>query len=238
MKKVIKQILILNGGSGTRVKSISNKKPKCLIKIHSNTFLFLQLKEIKKQGIKDIVISCGYKSHMIINEIKKSYIKELNLNIKVSSEKTKLGTGGAILNALEHLDDYFFMIYGDSWLNVNYKSVAKNFFKSKKSSVMTLINTSLIKNHKSNVILKNDKIISYEKNNNDKNFKYIDYGLIAFKKDVFSSFKKNLNIKKFDLKKIIKILIKDNNLIGHVVKKKFYTIGTPQDIKVIKKIIK
>ena len=89
MKKKIKQILILNGGTGTRVKSISKGRPKCLIKICNKTFLYLQLGEIKRQGIKDIVICCGYKSQMIIDEIKKKYIKDLNLNIKISTEKKK-----------------------------------------------------------------------------------------------------------------------------------------------------
>ena len=238
MKKKIKQILILNGGTGTRVKSISKGAPKCLIKIYNQTFLYLQLCEIKRQGIKDIIISCGYKSLMIINEIKKKYIKDLNLNIKISTEKKKLGTGGAILNAYKYLDDLFFVIYGDSWLNVNYKIVAKKFLNSKKSSIMTLINVSLVKNHRPNILLKNNKITSYKKNSSDKSFQYIDYGLIAFKKDIFSSFKKNFIIKKFDLKKIIKRLIKDKDLIGHVVKKKFYTIGTPEDFFQFKQIIK
>ena len=103
---------------------------------------------------------------------------------------------------------------------------------------MTLINVSSVKNHKPNILLKNNKIVSYKKNNNDKSFKYIDYGLIAFKKNVFLNFKKNFVLKKFDLKKIIKGLIKKNELIGHVVKKKFYTIGTPEDIFQFKKIIK
>jgi NDP-sugar pyrophosphorylase family protein len=238
MKKKIKQILILNGGTGTRVKSISKGGPKCLIKICNKTFLYLQLGEIKRQGIKDIVISCGYKSQMIIDEIKKKYIKDLNLNIKISTEKKKLGTGGAILNAYKYLDDCFFVTYGDSWLNVNYKAVGKKFINSKKSSIMTLINVSSVKNHRPNILLKNDKIVSYKKNNNDKSFKYIDYGLIAFKKNIFLNFKKNFVLKKFDLKKIIKGLIKKNELVGHVVKKKFYTIGTPEDIFQFRKIIK
>jgi len=238
MKKKIKQILILNGGTGTRVKSISKGGPKCLIKICNKTFLYLQLGEIKRQGIKDIVICCGYKSQMIIDEIKKKYIKDLNLNIKISTEKKKLGTGGAILNAYKYLDDCFFVTYGDSWLNVNYKEVGKKFINSKKSSIMTLINVSSVKNHRPNILLKNDKIVSYKKNNNDKSFKYIDYGLIAFKKNIFLNFKKNFVLKKFDLKKIIKGLIKKNELVGHVVKKKFYTIGTPEDIFQFKKIIK
>ena len=52
------------------------------------------------------------------------------------------------------------------------------------------------------------------------------------------NFKKNLKTNKFDLNKLIKSLIENNNLSNYNVDNQFYTIGTPQDIKAIKKIIK
>jgi hypothetical protein len=99
---------------------------------------------------------------------------------------------------------------------------------------MTLIKSSLIKNHKPNVFLKNNKIIYYKKNSNDKNFKYIDYGLIVLKKDVLQDFLIN---KKFDLNIIIKYLIKHQAIEAYIVKKKFYHIGSIEGIKDMKKIL-
>ena len=98
---------------------------------------------------------------------------------------------------------------------------------------MTVIKSSLIKNHKPNILLKNNKIIYYQKNSNNKNFKYIDYGLMALRKDVLRYF---LNKKKFDLNLIIKYLIKHEDIEAYKVKKKFYHIGSPEGIKEIKKI--
>ena len=48
----IDQIVILNGGLGVRVKSLTQGSPKCLIKFASNSFLFLQLQLIKKKELK------------------------------------------------------------------------------------------------------------------------------------------------------------------------------------------
>jgi len=98
---------------------------------------------------------------------------------------------------------------------------------------MTVIKSSLIKNHKPNIFLKNNKIIYYQKNSNNKNFKYIDYGLMALRKDALQYF---LNKKKFDLNLIIKYLIKHKDIDAYVVKKKFYHIGSLEGIKEIKKI--
>ena len=238
MNKIVNQIVILNGGKGSRVKSIASGKPKCLIDINNKPFLYRQLKLIKKNNVKNVVICCAYKSEMIINEIEKKYIKDLKLNIKISTEKKTLGTGGAILNAYKYLEDNFFIIYGDSWLKVNFNKVAKKFIDSKKNGLMTLIKSSLVKNHKPNVKIEKNTIIAYKKNSIIKDFKFIDYGLIILKKNVLLSFKKNLKTNKFDLNRIIKNLIINNNLSNYNVDNQFYTIGTPKDIKAIKKIFK
>ena len=132
MNKIVNQIVILNGGKGSRVKSIASGKPKCLIDINNKPFLYRQLKLIKKNNVKNVVICCGFKSEIIINEIKKKYIKDLKLNIKISTEKKPLGTGGAILNAYKYLEDNFFIIYGDSWFKVNFNKVAKKIYLFKK----------------------------------------------------------------------------------------------------------
>jgi NDP-sugar pyrophosphorylase family protein len=229
----IDQMVILNGGFGKRVKSLTKGAPKCLIKFASNSFLFLQLQLIKKKGIKNVVICCGYKSNSIIKELKKNNIKKLGLKISVSIEKRKLGTGGAIINANKYLQNNFFIIYGDSWLDINYRKIGKKFISSNKKNIMTVIKSSLIKNHKPNIFLKNNKIIYYQKNSNNKNFKYIDYGLMALRKDALQHF---LNKKKFDLNLIIKYLIKHEDIEAYKVKEKFYHIGSLEGIKEIKKI--
>ena len=229
----IDQIVILNGGFGRRVKSLSKGVPKCLIKFASKSFLFLQLQLIKKKGIKNIVICCGYKSNSIIKELKKKYIKKLGLKISVSVERKKLGTGGAIINANKYLHNNFFIIYGDSWLDINYRKIGKKFISSNKKCIMTVIKSSLVKNHKPNIFLKNNEIYNYQKNSNNKNFKYIDYGLIALRKDVLQYFS---NKKKFDLNLIIKYLIKYQDIEAYKIKKKFYHIGSLEGIKEIRKI--
>jgi NDP-sugar pyrophosphorylase family protein len=233
MQKV-NQIVILNGGIGSRVKSIAKNLPKCLIKFGSKPFLFFQLRLIKKKGIKNVVICCGYKSNFIIKELKKKYITNLGLKISVSTEKRRLGTGGAILNANRYLHDIFFITYGDSWLDINYKKVANELVNSKYSCIMTVINGSLIKNHMSNIALERNKIIAYKKNNIKKKFKFIDYGLLVMKKDNLCYFK---NKKIFDLSVMINYLINNNSIKVHKVNKKFYHIGSLDGIQEIKKIL-
>lgn len=234
MQKV-NQIVILNGGIGSRVKSVSKNLPKCLITFGSKSFLHFQLELIKKKGIKNVVICCGYKSKFIIKELKKISIKNLGLSIKVSVEKKKLGTGAAITNASKYLHNHFFVTYGDSWLDINYKKLGDKLLISKNHCIMTVIKNSFIKNHKPNIFIKKSKILSYKKNTDNKNFKFIDYGLIAMKKESLLNF---LDKKKFDLGIIIDYLIKNNKIGSCKVNKKFHHIGSLEGIEEIKKVLK
>jgi D-glycero-alpha-D-manno-heptose 1-phosphate guanylyltransferase len=78
----INQIVILNGGYGSRVRSISGNLPKCLIKIGGIPFLFHQLDLIKKAKIRNVVLCLGYKSQYVINFLKKNYYLFVDYNVK------------------------------------------------------------------------------------------------------------------------------------------------------------
>ena len=161
MKKKIDQLVLLNGGLGKRVKSISKNKPKCLINFGNKSFLHRQLLLFKKKGIKKIVICTGYKSRLIDLEIKKIKIK--NLDIKILEEKVPLGTGGAIKNIQKYLDDYFFVTYGDSWININFNNLISNFYKKRENNMICIINKSRIFNHKPNILINKNRIKDYKK---------------------------------------------------------------------------
>ncbi len=227
MKKKIKQIVLLNGGFGKRVKSVSKNKPKCLIKFNNKTFLHRQLMFFKKNGIKDVIICVGYKSRYIYSEIENIKIKKLN--IKISKENFPLGTGGAIKNCQKYLDDNFFVTYGDSWLNLKFNNIRKKFYHQKKNNMICVISKNKIIDHKPNIFIKNKKIKSYEKNNTF--FNYIDYGLMILSVKNIKKIKK----KKFDLDFLIKKLIQSNSISIYKVRKKFYEIGSLQGIKEFKK---
>lgn len=225
------QIVILNGGLGKRVRSVSREKPKCLIKINKKTFLEHQINLFYKKKFTKIFLCLGFKNDKIIKFLKNlDYHQNL---IQYSVEKKRLGTAGAIVNCKKRLDDIFFVVYGDSWLNVNYKNLYETFKKKRKPCLLTLIHGKKIKNHSNNILLKKNKIIEYSKIKN-KNFNYIDYGILIFRKKIFQKYKKGYR----DLGQILQSLIKGNKVSFKKVNKKFYEIGSISGIKELKKYIK
>ena len=110
--------IILLGGRGTRISKLTKNKPKCLIDIFGKPFLYYQLMYLKKNNIKNVILSTGYRSKQI-----KDYVKNINfIKTKVVDDgKHLLGTGGAINKSINILKKKFYVIYGDSYLNFNIK---------------------------------------------------------------------------------------------------------------------
>ncbi|GAH77332.1 unnamed protein product, partial [marine sediment metagenome] len=124
--------VILVGGLGTRLRASLTDKPKSMAPILGKPFLGYQIEQLKKYGIKDIVLCVAYLADQI-----KDYFKdgvEFNVNIQYASEKKLLGTGGALKNAEPYLDKGTFLaLNGDSYLKINLSDFFQ-YHKKKNSS--------------------------------------------------------------------------------------------------------
>ena len=226
------QIVIIAGGLGTRLGSLTKKTPKSLVKIENKPFIHYQLKKLSQAGFKNIVICLGHLGYQIKNYVKCG--RKYSLNINYSFERNKLyGTAGCIRKAVPLLEDNFFIIYGDSYLDINFKNLELEF---KKKSCDALI--AIFKNNncydKSNIILKNKKLY-YKKNSTSKKMNYIDYGTSIFNKKIFVDSKyKNLS----DLSDLYCILSKKKKLKYAVVKKRFYEIGSYEGLQETKNYLR
>jgi len=219
-------IYILCGGKGLRAREIDKTKPKILIEIKNKPFLYWALKNLEKKGAKNVVLCTGYKSKQIEKYIKLNKNK-FKLKIHLSKEKKKLGTGGAIKFAIKNYKRDFFVMYGDTFLFYDLNKIM-NFSKNNNNKSVISIYKNNDVNYRNNIFLKKN-IFKYDKANN-KNFNYIDYGLIYFTKKNF-----NYNKSKFDITNLIESLIFKKKLIPFKVKKKFLEMGS---IYGYKKLIK
>jgi len=225
-------IIVLAGGKGTRLRPLTSTIPKCMIKIKNKPFIFYLLRYLFRNNFKKIIISTGYKSRLIKSYLKSS--KEFKTkNIKVVTDNPKnLGTGGAVKNCIKYINKDFFLMYGDTILNLSFDKAYKQFIKMEKNFLMSIYHNKN-KYDKSNITLnKHNLITNYDKNSKDTN--YIDYGLMCLNKKIFL----NIKLKKFDLSYIIKKQIKNKDISTFIVKKRFYEMGTKKSLEEFKNYIK
>ena len=102
------QAIILAGGLGTRLGHLTKSTPKPLLPINSKPFIFYILENLIRHGIRDIIISTGYKSNMF-KEFKSTYRGCSKALITIVEEKEQMGTAGALKLCEKFIkNDFFF----------------------------------------------------------------------------------------------------------------------------------
>ena len=213
-------VAILAGGLAKRLKKNTFNKPKALIDIAGKPFISRQLSYLSNQNIKDIVICTAHLGNQI-----KDYVgdgSKYNLKVSYSDDGDKLlGTGGSLKKASRILGENFFILYGDSFLPINFSLVEKAYFYQKKPALMTVFKNNGFWD-KSNAYFENKSVL-YNKKNPQKNMNYIDYGLNVVRSSIFYNFPSN---KTFDLSDVFEDLSKKSLLAGLEIYERFYEIGS------------
>jgi NDP-sugar pyrophosphorylase family protein len=138
-----------------------------------------------------------------------------------------LGTGGALKQALPLLDEQFFVLYGDSFLPVNFAAVEKAFFESKKLALMTVLENG-DRWDKSNVLFRTGELVEYNKHAPRPEMSYIDYGLGVVTSNALGTYAVGQN---FDLAEVYHTLSHQGQLAGYEVHERFYEIGSHGGLK-------
>lgn len=215
------QVVILAGGLAKRLQPITNTIPKCLVEVAGMPFILHQLKEFKNQGIKDIMICIGHLGDLVKNLLGNG--SDLSLNITYSEDgEVPLGTGGALIKALPQLPEIFAVVYGDSFLPINYLKVFRAFKRSNCSAMMTVYKNDNL-HDRSNILFKNGTIIEYDKLKQSSLMQHIDYGLGIYTKSSLENFQKNYYL---DLSDILQKFLSNKQLAAYEVNERFYEIGS------------
>jgi NDP-sugar pyrophosphorylase family protein len=218
-------VVILAGGLGTRVQHLGENLPKALLDINGEPFLAHQLRLLRANGIRHVVLCIGHLAQQIEDFTGDG--AKFGMKIEFSYDGPKLlGTAGAIRKALPKLSDAFFVLYGDSYLTCDFKAVQESFLSSDKKALMTVL-----KNEgrwdQSNVEFENGTIRVYDKTLNSAPMQHIDYGLGVFKREVFEALSEN---EKFDLAQVYQALLAQGELAAFEVPERFYEIGSPRGL--------
>lgn len=227
-----KSLVILAGGMATRLYPVTLSLPKSLIDINGKPFIYHQLDLVKSSGIKNVVMCLGNLAKPIEDLLGNKYSDSVNIKYSYDGD-TLLGTGGALKNAFDLISDPFMILYGDSYLNIDYIEILNYFNNFNKNGLMTVLKNA---NNwdKSNIIFRDGRIIRYDKVD-DPEFDYIDYGFSILRKEAFKDFIKE---EKFDLKDVFKKTISNDSMLGYEVFNRFYEVGSFEGIEELKRFLK
>lgn len=215
-------VAILAGGLATRLRPITEKVPKLLVEVAGEPFFTHQIRLLKAAGLTRLVLCVGFLGEKIVEVYGDGAKWGVTIDY-VFDGPTLLGTGGALIQALPKLGECFYVLYGDSYLPIDFRAVGTFFERSDKSGLMTVFENRE-RYDSSNVWFENGSIKVYDKKLRVPQMLHIDYGLGVFRAEAFAAWPRDAVV---DLADVQKALLSRGELAGYEVHQRFYEIGSP-----------
>lgn len=116
------EAVILAGGQGTRLKSVTGELPKPMVDMGGTPFLYRLMQRLEGQGCSRIVLSLCYQADYIVERVRAD--KPISIPVDFVIETTPLGTGGAIKLAANVIKaDKFLVLNGDTFSDIDYQAL-------------------------------------------------------------------------------------------------------------------
>lgn len=219
--------VIMAGGKGTRISSVSSDIPKVMLPIGDKPVLYHQIESLKKSNIHDIILIIGHLGHII-----KEYIGDGNkfgIHVTYVEETMPLGTAGALALIKENISEDFVLLFGDVFLNVNFNRMI-SFHQQQKSDATLFVHPNL---HPYDSVLvqasENNKITGIDTKRVARDYDYnnmVNAGIFVFSPKIFEYV---YELKKTDLEnEVIIPMIQDGcNLFAYKSTEYAKDMGTP-----------
>jgi NDP-sugar pyrophosphorylase family protein len=218
------------------MRPLTDVRPKTLLPVAGRPFAWHQMHWLAAQGIDDVVYCIAHQGEQIRQYWATESVPVHSLRYVDEGAELR-GTGGALRLALDErvLGESFFVLYGDSFLPVEFAPVWNAFEASGKPALMTVL-----KNEgrwdRSNVIYAEGRVSLYAKNVDpltQTHMQYIDYGLSVLRRDTIAGIAEAI----FDLSAVFHHLSLDGCLAGYEVTERFYEIGSPEGLRDLEKYL-
>lgn len=214
-------VCVLAGGLGTRLGERVREVPKPLLEVAGEPFLIHQLRLLAGHGARRVVLCVGYLGERI-----RETIGQERFGVEIAYSFDELpgrdGTLGAIRRALPLLGGRFLVLYGDTYLRIDYRDVAQRWRASGLPGVMTVLRNDG-RLEASNAIYRDGRVVRYEKRAPTPEMRWIDYGLGGLTARALA----RAPTRESDLAVLYGRLARRGELLGIPASRRFYEIGTP-----------
>ena len=214
-------VAILAGGLATRLRPLTEKIPKALVDIAGEPFAYHQLRLLARNGFERVVFCLGYLGEQVVEAVGDGSRFGLSVDYAFDGDRLR-GTAGAIAGALPKLGEEFTLLYGDSYLDCDYRAVEARYRQSGQPALMTVL-ANEDRWDTSNVEFDGNRIVVYSKANRNERMRHIDYGLGVVHRSLFEGLAEGSVA---DLAAIYEQLAAAGRLAAFEVHQRFYEIGS------------
>nr|WP_315198958.1 HAD-IIIA family hydrolase [uncultured Flavobacterium sp.] len=231
-------VVILAGGMGSRLKSVTGNLPKPMASLLGKPVLEHQIELCKKFGFFKIALLVHYEYEVISDYFADG--TKWGVAISYIVEKEPRGTAGALSDALDFLTDQILVLYGDTYLDVNLRSIIDFHYKNE-AAVTLMVHPNDHPNDSDLVeIDANSKILKIHPYPHVENMylpNLVNAALYVIEKDVLKGAVPQIG--KYDLAKhTFPSLISDNKgIFGYISQEYIKDMGTPERLNKVERDI-
>jgi len=220
------QAAILAGGMGTRLRPLTDKVPKTMVKVRGRPFLEHQIRLLKAGGVGEFVLCVGYRADQVTDHFGDG--SKWGVRVRYSYDgPSLLGAAGALKRAEGLLRDRFFVTYGDAYLRVDYRAMMEAFVASGRLGMMAVYHNRN-RHGSSDLVVKDGAVVRYDKGAGGRGLEWINFGVSALRKAALESVPEGVE---FGEEEFYGGLIRRGELAAFPVRRRFYEIGTPAALK-------
>ncbi len=106
--------MVLAAGLGTRLRPMTDTRPKALVEVSGRTLLEITLARLREFGVSEVIVNVHHFADMVVDYLKSK--NDFGMRIEISREKVLLDTGGGLKKAAwfflddpNHLDEPFIL---------------------------------------------------------------------------------------------------------------------------------
>ena len=225
---MIRQAVILCGGLGTRLGTLTAQMPKPLLPVGENPFLDVLLFELGRHGLRRILLLAGFAADRIREYAAATPLRaRFELEIEVLVEPERAGTGGAVWHARDRLDEMFLLLNGDSWFDVNLLELTGRIMRE--PSAIALIGLRRLANvSRFGVVEVNQgRIIEFLDRPREGGTALVNAGVYVCRRVLVNKLKSRCSLEE----DIFPDLAKDDKLLGVPFEGYFIDIGVPESFE-------
>ena len=225
------QAVILCGGKGTRLGTLTINSPKPMVVVDGEPFLTTVIRNIARFGVTEVLLLAGYLGEQVSQRYDNLRIG--NTVCKVLVEPHALGTGGALNYFKDFLDDEFFLLNGDTFFDINLIKFLRTSRASEKTITMAL-SCSADGDRYGTVVCENGLVRLFAEKSTEVKSNLINAGIYFIKKKVFDYYPKYSGGREISLEReILPELLKEGEIAAYSSEcnRYFIDIGVPESLK-------
>jgi len=226
------QAVILAGGLGTRLRPLTNRVPKAMVMVHGKPFLEYQIRLLLNGGITSLVLCIGHLGDRI-----REYFGDggkFGVDIRYSDDgDALLGTVGALKRAEPLLADDFFLIYGDSYLFLDYRAIM-DFFRRRHKLALMVVYRNEDSREPSNVVTGDGFVLAYDKETHSPDMTHINFGASVIRKQALSSVPPS---RYYTQEELYANLIQKQELLAYEVYDPYYEVGSREGLAAFDRLV-